>query len=178
MQAGVSSFEIDLFGRLQSLNDAAFDEYLGTETALRAARLTLVAEVANAYLTLASDRSLLAIASDTEASAARSVELTGARLKGGIAPRTDLRQAETVLEQARADKAQLTAQIAQDRNALELLVGAKVDDSDLPPSIEAIDGLLSELPAGLDSQILLRRPDVVQAEYGLRAANARMLSAS
>lgn len=174
VQAGISSFEIDLFGRLQSLNDAAFDEYLGTEAALRAARLTLVAEVANAYLTLASDRSLLAIATDTEASAARSVELTGARLKGGIAPRTDLRQAETVLEQARADKAQLTAQIAQDRNALELLVGAKVDDGDLPPSIEAVDGLLSELPAGLDSQILLRRPDVVQAEYGLRAANARI----
>lgn len=171
---GLSSFEIDLFGRLRSLSDAAFQEYLGTQAAVRAARLSLIAEVANAYLTLATDRSLLAIATDTEKSAGRSVELTAARLSGGVAPRTDLRQAETVEAQARADRADLTTLVAQDRNALELLVGAPVADTELPQSIESVDDLLGEAPAGLDSRILLRRPDVMQAEHQLRAANARI----
>jgi multidrug efflux system outer membrane protein len=79
-----------------------------------------------------------------------------------------------VLEQANSDVANLTAIVAQDRNALELLVGARVADTDLPASIEEVDGLLAEAPAGLDSHILLRRPDVVQAEYNLRAANAQI----
>jgi len=174
VNAGLSAFEIDLFGRLRSLNNSAFDEYLATEATARAARLTLVAEVANAYLTLATDRSLLAAALETQASAGRSVDLTSARLKGGVAPRTDLRQAETVLATAQSDVANLTTLVAQDRNALELLVGAAVADAELPTAIEDIGGLLGEVPAGLDSRILLRRPDVVSAEYRLRAANARI----
>ncbi len=171
---GLTAFEIDLFGRIRNLTKAAQQTYFGTEAAARTARLTLVAEVASAYLTLATDRSLLAIAAETEASAQRSTDLTRARLTGGIAPRTDLRQAETVLAQARADRANLTTLVAQDRNALDLLVGAPLADSDLPASIESVDGLLVELPAGLDSRILLRRPDVVEAEYKLHAANARI----
>ena len=171
---GFSAFELDLFGRLRSLSHAAQEEYLASEAAARSARLTIIAEVASAYLTLATDRSLLAVAIETEASAARSVDLTRARLTGGVAPRSDLRQAETVLNQARSDRANLTTLVAQDRNALELLVGAPVADADLPASIESVDGFLSEVPAGLDSQILLRRPDVVQAEHLLRAANAEI----
>jgi multidrug efflux system outer membrane protein len=171
---GLSSFEIDLFGRLRNLSKAALQEYLGTEAAVRATRLSLVGELASAYLTLASDRSLLAIAVDTETSAQRSVDLTRARLRGGVAPRSDLRQAETVLAQARSDRADLITAVAQDRNAIDLLVGAPVADADLPASIESVDGLLAELPAGLDSRVLLRRPDVVQAEYQLRAENARI----
>jgi multidrug efflux system outer membrane protein len=168
------SWEIDLFGRLRSLNNAAFDTYLGSEAAQRGARLSLVAGVANAYLALAADRSLLAIATETRTSAARSVELTQALLKGGVAPRTDLRQAETVLAQAEADEASLETAVAQDRNALQLLVGAAIEDDLLPASIESLDGQLAEVPAGLDSSILLRRPDVVESEYALRAANARI----
>jgi multidrug efflux system outer membrane protein len=171
---GFSGFELDLFGRLRSLTHAAQQQYLATEAGAHAAHLTLVAEVAEAYLTLATDRSLLAIANDTVASAQRSVDLTQARLTGGIAPRTDLREAQTVLETAKSDVANLTTQVAQDRNALELLVGARVADADLPASIESVDGLLTEVPAGLDSRILLRRPDVVEAEYKLRAANAQI----
>ncbi|HZF41993.1 MAG TPA: efflux transporter outer membrane subunit [Sphingomonadaceae bacterium] len=171
---GLSAFELDLFGRVRSLSNAALQQYFATEAGARATRLSLVAEVAAAYVTLASDRSLLAIARDTESNARRSVELTGARLRGGIAPRTDLRQAETVLFQAVSDIAELTAVVAQDRNALQLLVGAPVDDTLLPSGIESVDPLLGELPAGLNSRILLRRPDVVQAEYLLRAANARI----
>ncbi|MEO8936041.1 MAG: efflux transporter outer membrane subunit [Burkholderiaceae bacterium] len=171
---GLSAFEIDLFGRVRSLSDAALQAYLGTEAAVRTARLTLVAQVATTYLTIAADRSLLAIARETEVTASRSVELTRARLSGGVAPRSDVRQAETVLAQARSDLAAQTTLVAQDRNALELLVGAPVADADLPASIESVDGLLDALPAGLDSRVLLRRPDVLQAEYTLRAANARI----
>jgi outer membrane protein, multidrug efflux system len=171
---GFSAFEIDLFGRLRSLSHAAQEQYLASQAGVHAARLTLVAEVADAYLTLAADHSLLTIANETVASAQRSVDLTQARLTGGIAPRTDLRQAQTVLEQAKSDVANLTTIVAQDRNALELLVGAQVADADLPASIESVDGFLAEVPAGLDSRVLLRRPDVVQAEYQLRAANAQI----
>ncbi len=171
---GFSAFEVDLFGRLRSLSHAAQDQYLASEAGVHAARLTLVAEVADAYLTLATDRSLLTVANETVVSAKRSVDLTQARLTGGIAPRTELRQAQTVLEQAHSDAANLTAVFAQDRNALELLVGAQVAEADLPTSIESVDGLLAEVPAGLDSRILLRRPDVVQAEYKLRASNAQI----
>jgi multidrug efflux system outer membrane protein len=171
---GFSAFELDLFGRIRSLTHAAQAQYFASGAGVHQARLTLVAEVADAYLTLATDRSLLAIAKDTVASAKKTVDLTQARLSGGIAPRTDLRQAQTVLEQANSDVANLTTIVAQDRNALELLVGAPVADADLPASIESVDGLLGEVPAGLDSRVLLRRPDVVQAEYRLRAANAQI----
>jgi len=170
----VSAWEIDLFGRVRSLTHSQFDLYLGQEAAARATRLTLVSEVASAYLQLAADRSLLAVALDTSASAKTSVDLTRARLDHGIAPRTDLRQAETVLATADADIAAQRTAVAQDLNALELLVGAKVDEAQLPSGIDAIDGMLGELPAGLDSSILLRRPDVVEAEFQLRAANARI----
>ncbi|MFD1952533.1 efflux transporter outer membrane subunit [Sphingomonas arantia] len=174
INVGVSAFEVDLFGRIRSQSRAALATYFSTEAAARATRLSLVAEVASAYLTYASDRSQLAIARATEASAARSVTLTRARLQGGIAPRTDLRQAETVLLTARADTATLTTSLAQDVNALTLLVGAPVDPTLLPASIESVDGLLAEIPAGLNSDILLRRPDVVQSEFDLRATNARI----
>jgi multidrug efflux system outer membrane protein len=174
VDVGFNAFELDLFGRLRSLTHAAQDQYLATEAGARAARLTLVGEAADAYLTLAADRSLLVIAQDTRTASAKTVELTRARLTGGIAPRTDVRQAETLLNQAASDVAALTTQVAQDRNALELLVGAPVADADLPPAIESVDGLLTEVPAGLDSQILLRRPDVAEAEYRLKAANAQI----
>lgn len=173
-EIGVTAFEVDLFGKVRSLARASLQQYLGTEAAARSVRLTLVANVANAYLTLASDRSLLAIAVDTEKSAQRSVDLTQARLTGGVAPRTDLRQAQFVLYQAQVDRANQTTLVAQDRNALELLVGAPVADADLPPSIAAVETQIVALPAGLDSRILLRRPDVVEAEYTLRATNARI----
>ena len=171
---GFTGFELDLFGRLRSLSHAAQLQYLASEAGARAARLTIVGETASAYLTLAADRSLLAIAQETRASTAKTVELTRARVSGGVAPRSDSAQAETLLDQALSDEAALTTQVAQDRNALELLVGGQVADAELPRAIEGVDGLLAEVPAGLDSRVLLRRPDVVQAEYRLRAANAQI----
>jgi multidrug efflux system outer membrane protein len=171
---GASAFEIDLFGRVRSLSHAALDQYFASQAGARATRLALVGEIATVWLTYAADQSLLAIAEDTVRNAQKSVDLTQARLNGGIAPRTDLRQAQTVLDTAQSDAAQQKTFLAQDINALQLLVGAPIDPTLLPPSIEQAAPTLHELPAGLDSSILLRRPDVVEAEYQLRAANAQI----
>lgn len=168
----VPSWELDLFGRIRSLTRADQNRYFATEAAARATRLTLIGDIANAWLNHAADASLLKIARDTAASAESSVKLTRARLDGGIAPRIDLRQAEQVLETARGDVAEQTTALAQDVNALQLLVGAPIDPALLPAAIEETATAVAELPAGLDSRVLLRRPDVVQSEYQLRAANA------
>ena len=171
---GINAFEIDLFGRLRSLTDVQRSRYFATEAAARATRLALVADIATAWLTYAADASLLRIAEDTVASAETSVRLTRARLQGGIAPRTDRRQAEQILEGARADAADQKTALAQDVNLLRLLVGAEIDAALLPGSIDQAAPTVRELPAGLDSLVLLRRPDVVEAEYQLRAANAQI----
>ena len=172
--AGVQmpSFELDLFGRIRSQSHAALNRYLSTEAGARATRLTLVSDIATAWLTYGSDATLLQIARDTETAAVKSVRLTRLRLEGGIAPRTDLRQAEQILSQARADLADQRTAVAQDVNLLQLLVGAPIDPNLLPRSIEEAAASVIPVPAGTDSYVLLRRPDVVQAEYTLRAANA------
>ena len=174
LQAGVTGFEIDLFGRVRSLTGAALNRYFEQEAAARATRLTLVGDVASAWLNYASNKSLLAIAQDTARSAQQSVRITDLRLKGGIAPRTDLRQAQQVLETANADLASLRTALAQDINALQLLAGTPIDPTLLPASIEEAGTTVAELPAGLDSRVLLRRPDVVQAEYEVRATNGEI----
>ena len=174
LNVGIPSFEVDLFGRLRSLTDVQRNRYFATEAAARATRLALVSDIADAWLTCAADASLLRIAQDTVTSAEKSVRLTRARLEGGIAPRTDLRQAEQILEGAKADAADQRTALAQDVNLLRLLIGAEIDARLLPASIDEAAATVAELPAGLDSQILLRRPDVVEAEYQLRAANAQI----
>ncbi|UVO52041.1 efflux transporter outer membrane subunit [Sphingomonas sp. SUN019] len=171
---GVTGFEIDLFGRVRSLSSAALNRYFSTEAAARATRLTLVGDIATAWLTYAADRSLLKVAEDTANSARASVRLTNLRLQGGVAPRTDLRQAEQILATAESDLASQKTALAQDVNALQLLVGAPVDPALLATSIEEAAKTVAELPAGLNSGVLLRRPDVVQAEYELRATNAEI----
>jgi multidrug efflux system outer membrane protein len=175
-QAGVSvpSFEIDLFGRLRSLTHAQLQQYLATEAGARATRLALVAEIANAWLQYGSDLSLLLVSQQTVKTSSDSVRLTRIRLEGGIAPRTDLSQAEEILTQAQASLAQQRTQLAQDVNALQLLVGAAIAPALLPASIDQAGPSIAQVPAGVSSYVLLRRPDVVQAEYQLRAANANI----
>jgi multidrug efflux system outer membrane protein len=170
----VPSFELDLFGRLRSLTDVQLQHYFATEAGARSTRLGLVSNVATAWLNHAADSSLLRIAEDTAASAEKSVRLTRIRLEGGVAPRTDLDQAEQILDTAEADLARQRTAVAQDVNALQLLVGAPIDPSLLSGSIDDAFGKVAPVPAGLDSYILLRRPDVVQAEYELRSSNAQI----
>ena len=172
--AGITNFELDLFGRLRSLTDAQRQRYFATEAAARATRLALVADIASAWLTYAADSSLLLIARQTADSAEKSVRLTRLRLEGGIAPRTDLRQAEQIQAQAQADLARQRTALAQDVNLLQLLVGAPIDPRLLSGSIDEAAGTVASLPSGIDSYVLLRRPDVVEAEYQLRAANAQI----
>ncbi|WP_395394559.1 efflux transporter outer membrane subunit [Novosphingobium sp. BL-8A] len=172
LKGGISSFEIDFFGKYASATQAQRDTAVSTEAAARTVRLGLVADLAQAWANYAADNDLLKIAEATAANADRSVALTGARLKGGVSPRTDLRQAEQVLETAKGDLAAQKTALAQDVNAIRLLVGADFDEGLLPGGIDEVNASLAVLPAGTSSQVLLRRPDVVGAEYDLRAANA------
>lgn len=171
---GVSAFEIDLFGRQKNLSVAAFETYLATEAGTRATRITLIGETATAYATLASDRDLLRISTETLASATRSLGLTTTLHTGGLAAQGDVQEAETVVAQAQSDIEGYTTQVAQDRNALELLVGAPVPDALLPASLDELDGTIGKVPAGLSSTVLLQRPDVLEAEHELKSANANI----
>ncbi|MFS0848895.1 efflux transporter outer membrane subunit [Novosphingobium panipatense] len=172
LQGGISSFEVDLFGKLANATEADRNIALATEAAARTVRLALVADLAQAWANYGADQDLLKIAEDTAQNASDSVRLSFARLRGGVAARTELRQAEQVLETARGDVAAQRALIAQDVNAIRLLTGAEVDEGLLPTGVEEVNASFAEVPAGTSTQILLRRPDVVQAEYQLRAANA------
>ena len=172
LQGGVSAFELDLFGRLADATEAQRQRAFATEAVARTIRVALIAEIATAYATYAADRDLLSIAEATAASARESVRLTRLRLEGGVAPRTDLSQAQQVLASAEQAIAEQTGALAQDANLLRLLVGADVDGALLPAGLDEVEASYANLPPGLDSRILLRRPDVIEAEYLLRAANA------
>lgn len=171
---GFSAFEIDLFGRVRNLSQAALESYLATEEGARATRITLVAETANAYATLAADQALLALSRQTLASAERTLALTQSLNRAGLAGKLDVHQAETTVEQARSDIASSLTQVAQDRNALDLLAGAPVEDALLPQSLGDLTASIARVPAGLSSDVLLQRPDVLQAEHQLKAANANI----
>ncbi|WJS97551.1 efflux transporter outer membrane subunit [Novosphingobium humi] len=170
----LASYEVDLFGRVRGLTAAAKATYLASEAGSRATRLTLIANVANGWLTYAADRSLLKLAQDTAASAEKSVALTRRRVEGGIGLLADQRKAELTLRTAQADVAAQTNAVAQDLNALRLLVGDEVPGDLLPASIDDAAAHLAPVAAGLDSSILLRRPDVAQAEFSLRSAYANV----
>lgn len=172
LRGGVTAFELDLFGRLANAAESDRNSALATEAAARTVRLALIADLAQAWATYGADRDLLAIAADTATNARESVRLTKARLDGGVAPRTDLRQAEQILATAEDSIAQQKTALAQDENLVRLLVGGDVDTGLFPAGLaDATPGVVA-LPAGVSSEILLRRPDVIEAEYRLRAANA------
>lgn len=170
----ITAYEIDLFGRIRSLTNAARNNYLATQSDAQAIRLALIGDIAQAWLSYGADRSLLEISNSTVGIAQKSVDLTQARLSGGIAPRTDLRQAQTILATAQSDLARSTTALAQDRNLLDLLVGAPVDPALLPDSIEKAGATIGTPATGMSSEVLLRRPDIMAAEYSLRAANAQI----
>lgn len=170
---GVSSYELDLFGRVRSLKDQALEQYLATEDARRAAQISLVAEVANAWLTLAADRERLKLARETLASQQESYQLIQRRFEAGASSQLDLSQARTRVEAARGDSALYTARAAQSENALNLLVGKTVPAELLPNELLPLQAL-REIPVDLPSGVLLRRPDILQAEHRLKSANANI----
>jgi multidrug efflux system outer membrane protein len=170
--AGVTAYEVDLFGRVRSLTKAALETYLATDEARRSTRISLIAEVATDYLTLAADSSLLATSKATVVSAQANFDLARRRMAGGVASQLDVSSAQTIVEQANDDVARYTTQVAQDRDALDLAVGAPVADGDLPGGIDDPAARLGAVPDALDSHVLLRRPDVLEAEHTLKSANA------
>jgi multidrug efflux system outer membrane protein len=172
LTAGISAYQLDLFGKVRNLTRAAQDQYFATRQARDAAQITLVSEVAADYLAVGSDRALLKIAQDTLASGTESLKVTQLRFAAGTDSQLDIDQARTVVQQAQFDVFRLTTQVAQDRNALDLLVGAPVADDLLPTGIGDPVVVLDKLPEAVSSEVLLARPDVLQAEDQLRAANA------
>ena len=171
---GLAAFELDLFGRLRNLSAAAQEQYLATEAAQQTTRISLIAEVASAYVTLAAAREQLSITRQALDSRLRVLELTRARQRAGIASGLDTRQADTSYQQVRADVAQFTADAAQTLNALRVLVGSDVPDALLPANLAQQPLTLPSLPVGLDSSVLLSRPDVRAAEHDLIAQHANI----
>lgn len=168
---GFAGFELDFFNRVGNLKDQALEQYLATEDAQAIARISLIAEVANSWLTLAADQERLRLAQATQDSQKKSLALNQRSFDLGVSSALDLNQSRMAAESARADVARYTAAVAQDRNALNLLAGSPVPDALIPDALTDV-AALTEVPAGVPSESLLRRPDVVQSERLLRAANA------
>lgn len=169
---GISSWEIDLFGRLRNQTKEAFETYLANTEARNAAQVLLISEVATDYLTLAADQDGLAIAETTVKSDLDTLELTRTRMRIGTASEIDVRQAQSSYDNTSADLARRTAIVAQDLNALQLVVGAPPPPDLLPGGLPGTGVTIPQLPVGLSSDVLLRRPDIAEAEHKLRAANA------
>jgi multidrug efflux system outer membrane protein len=174
VSGAVTSYQLDLFGKIRSLTRAAFEQYLATAAGRRSEELTVIAGTATDWLTLASDESLLRVSQTTLASSQTSLDLANARLTGGVGTALDVANARTIVEQAKADIGRYTTQVAQDKNALDLIVGASVPPALLPTGMDDPDARLPKVPGALTSAVLLQRPDVVQAEDQLRAAKANI----
>jgi NodT family efflux transporter outer membrane factor (OMF) lipoprotein len=169
----VSSYELDLFGRVKSLSEAALARYLASDEGRRAAQVSLIAAVANAELALRADDEQLQVTRSTLASRQESLRLARLRFEGGLAAEGELRGAESLVAGAQSNLATLLRQRMQDLNALVLLLGQPLPD-DLPAAPPLTALTLAELPVGLPSEVLLQRPDIRQAEQQLIAANANI----
>ncbi len=170
----LSSFELDFFGRVKSLSDAALNLYLASEEARRSAQITLIASVANAYYSLLADNEQLALAVRTSETRESSLKLTQLKFDNGVASELDVAQARSLVEGARVAQAALKRFSAQDENALVLLVGRPVK-LDIGSDMKLVGARVGpELSAGLPSELLTHRPDIRQAEQQLIAANANI----
>jgi outer membrane protein, multidrug efflux system len=169
---GFTSYEIDLFGRIRSLNHEAFEKYLSSEETRRSTQLSLIAQVVSAYLTVLADETILKVTRDTLRSQTESYDLTKRSLDAGTTTALAFRQAATTVDTAKANLAQYNRQAAQDRNALVLLLGGPIpDDIGFDVDLGAVN-LSADLPPGVPSEVLANRPDVLAAEHTLVAANA------
>ncbi|TWI11628.1 efflux transporter outer membrane subunit [Aerolutibacter ruishenii] len=171
---GLSAFELDLFGRVRNLSEAALQNFFATEEARIGVQLSLIAEVANAYLTLAADQDLLRVSQAMMTTFEDSHRLAEKRHAIGAASGLELAQAKAELEGARGDVARLEGDVARDTHALQLLAGTTLAPEQLPDGMQ--DGAIGLLPvpAGMPSEALLRRPDVRAAEHRLLGASANI----
>lgn len=174
-QAGlsVSAFELDFFSRVRNLSDAALAQFLATEEARKTAQISLIAQVANTYLTFLADEELLSLTQQTLKTREESLRLTNLRFENGVSSKLDLQQAVSLVEQARTTLAQAQRQRAQDLNLLTLLIGQTIPGN-LPAGATLATTNLPDLPAGMPSDLLATRPDIRSAEQQLIAANANI----
>jgi multidrug efflux system outer membrane protein len=168
---GISSWEIDFFGRIQSLKDQALQEYLATEQGRRSAQISLISAVAEAYLTLAADRGNLKLSQSTLETQQSAYALTKRLYEVGLVTELDLRRAQTQVDAVRVNVARYTQLTAHDQNALNLLSGAPVPDNLMPADLNSVTPPKDIFP-GLSSEILLRRPDIMAAEHRLKGTYA------
>src|SRR6266702_1338255 len=171
---GLLSYELDLFGRVRSLKDQALEQFLATGQVRQSVQISLVSQVAFGYLALAADRERLKLAKDTLSSQQDSYQLISRRYEAGVSSLLDSLQARTSVDTARVDIARFTSLVAQDENALNLLVGSPVPAELFPESLSETLTSLKEVQPGLPSDVLLRRPDILQAAGELRGANANI----
>ncbi|NLG75515.1 MAG: efflux transporter outer membrane subunit [Xanthomonadaceae bacterium] len=169
-----AAFELDFFGRLRSLNRAALEDFLAQESSRRSLQISLIAEVAQAFLVTANDLALKELAEATVRNQDEWFALTQERHRLGAASGLELNQAQTQVESARADAARYEGDVARDLNALRVLVGTDIPPELMPASDDAQTALLGSVPVELPSQVLLNRPDILAAEHTLRAANANI----
>ena len=174
VSAGLASYELDLFGRVQSLKDQALEQFFATEQAQRTVQISLVSQVASSWLALAADRERLQLAKGILANQQESYKLTKSRFEAGVSNSLVLYQAQTTVDTARVDIARYTSLVAQDENALNLLVGSYVPLELLPQTLSDSTTLLADITPGLSSNVLLNRPDILQAEGQLKAFNANI----
>ncbi|AQR75654.1 efflux transporter outer membrane subunit [Sphingomonas sp. LM7] len=174
LNAGFSAYELDLFGRVRNLTRAAQEQLFASEEAQRSARISLIAEIATSWLTMASDQEQLRLSRETLKAFEQTLRLTREQFRIGVGSELEVRQAETNYQGARNDIATLETRIAQDQNALNLLAGATVPTEHLPTGLGAEPMTRDALPASLSSEVLLHRPDVLQAEHQLIAQNANI----
>jgi multidrug efflux system outer membrane protein len=171
---GVTSYELDFFGRVRSLKDQALQQYFSTQAARTSAQISLVAEVANAYLTWEANQELMTIAQETLKTQQAGFDMMTRRVEGRSASQLDLERAKIQVESADTALDQYRRQAAQSENELTQLIGSPIPN-DLPPARPlTAQGILADLPAGLPSDMLERRPDIIAAEDQLKAANANI----
>ncbi len=174
--AGVAmtTFELDFFGRIRNLSEAARRQFLATAQAQRTVRINLVSQVAEAYFRLRTAQQLRELMAKTLESRENTYRLVQARYDTGVASALDLQQAKGQVETIRADQQSMRRVEAQALNALQLLVGAPLPDDLPPPAVFGRDQLLASVPVGLPSDLLVRRPDIIAAEHALIGANANV----
>ncbi|MCX4192587.1 efflux transporter outer membrane subunit [Methylophaga sp. OBS1] len=168
---GITSWEIDFFGRIESLSESALQQYFASRTARDSAQLSLIAEVADSWFSWQAAEAQTALATETRQAREESYQLINKRFANGLASELDLRQAETAVHEARILEAQYRQQANQFFTSLQLLTGQNLDKSQWQSEWGKI-GQLQDLPVDLASDVLLTRPDVLQAEYQIKSANA------
>ncbi len=166
-----ASYEIDLFGKIQSLNESALQSYLSTQFAANTIKVSLIAETINAWLTLATHNEQLKLSTQTVENLQKAYELTQKKFAAGVISQADVLDASASLKEAQINVILYNTMIKQDKNALELLIAQPLNDELLPKEYE---NCLMIVKAGISSKVLLTRPDIMEAEHNLKAKNANI----